>query len=67
MTSYLVLSLCVIGNICRCSFINWNFAGLLSIVAVISTQFSMMLRSDNEAVNAATFNMFTGHFGEFER
>ncbi len=41
-------------SVCRQSFISLNFAGLLSIVALISTQFSMMSHSENEAVNAAS-------------
>ncbi len=41
--------------------------GLLSIAVKISTQLSMMSRCENEALNAATFNMYTGHFVEFER
>ncbi len=44
-----------------------NFAGLLSIVVEISTHFSMTSHSKNEDVNAATFNMMTGYFVEFEQ
>ncbi len=51
----LYLSLCAISL---------NLMGLLSIVA-ISTQFSMTSGSENESLNAVTFNMFTGHFVEF--
>ncbi len=65
MSPYLVLSLCDIVDICCHRFINWNLAGLLSIVAEISTQFSMMSCSENEAVNAPPFNMMNGHFVEF--
>ncbi len=53
---------CAIGH----SFNSLNFSGLLSIEARISTPLSMMSRGENEAVNAAVFNMFTGHFVEFE-
>ncbi len=67
MSPYLVLSLCAMGNICRHSIISFNFGDLLSIEARISTQFLMMSHSENEAVNAATINMFTRHFVEFER
>ncbi len=35
-----------------------NFVDLISIAAVISTQFSMMSHNENEAVNAATFRCF---------
>ncbi len=41
--------------------------GVLSMVPRISTQLSMMSHSENDAVNAAIFNMFTWHFIEFER
>ncbi len=64
----LVLFPCVICDIHVCcrSFISLNFADLQSIIAGISTEFSMMSHSENEAVNATKFNMFTGHFVSFE-
>ncbi len=61
------LTLCAIGDISRHSFINFNFAGLLSTTTRISTQLSMTSHGEKEAVNAAVFNLFTGHFVEFER
>ncbi len=64
MSIYLVLSLCAIGDR---SFISLNIVCLLSIASRISTQLSMTSSSDNEALNAATFNIFTRHFVEFER
>ncbi len=70
MSAYFVLFVCAIDDICCHSFINLNFVALLSmlsIIAEITTQFSMTSRSENEAVNAATFNIFTKHFVEFER
>ncbi len=66
ISQYLVLSPYVIGNICRRSFISLNFAGLLLVEARISTQLLMMSHGENEAVNAGAFNLFTGHFDEFE-
>ncbi len=57
--------LCAIGNICRHSYISLNFAGLLSTVARISSQFSMTSHSEKVALNAITFNMMTGHFVRF--
>ncbi len=61
---YIVLSLCAIGDIlCYLSFISLNFAGLLSRVAGISTQFSMMSCSENESLNAITINKMTRYFG----
>ncbi len=56
-----------ISDICCSSFISLNFAGLFSIAARISTQLSMTSHGENEALNVATFNMFIGHFVEFER
>ncbi len=55
---------CANGNIC---FISLNFVGLLCIKARISTQLSMTSYGKNEVVNAAVFNMFTGHFVAFEQ
>ncbi len=57
-----VLSLCVIGDICHRSFIRLNFAGQFSI----ETQLSMTSHGENEAVNAAGFSLFSGHFVKFE-
>ncbi len=51
----------------RHSFISLNFAGLFSIETRFSTQLSMTSHSKNEAVNVATFNLFTGHFVEFKQ
>ncbi len=53
---------CAIGDLWSRSFISLNFAGLFSIEARISTHLLMMSHGENEAVNAATFNMFTGYF-----
>ncbi len=47
----LVISPSAISDICHCSFVSLNFAGLLSIETRISTQLSMTSRSENEAVN----------------
>ncbi len=60
-----MLLLCAIGDMCRLRFISLNFADLLSLVAVISTQFSMMSPGENEVLYAITFNMMIGHFVEF--
>ncbi len=57
------ISMCI----CHHSFISLNSAGILSIAAKMSTQLSTMSRSENKDVNAAAFNMFTGHFVEFEQ
>ncbi len=65
MLLYLVLSVCAINDICHHSFISLNFLRLLSIVAGISTRFSMTSHSENVALNAITFNMMTRHFMEF--
>ncbi len=67
MLPYLVLSLCVIGDICCRSFISLNFVSLFSIETRSSTQLLMMSRRESEVVNAAAFNLFTGHFVGFER
>ncbi len=62
---YFVLCPCAIGDICHRCFISLNFAGLLSILVIISTQFTMTLHSENDSLNAVTFNMFNGYFLEF--
>ncbi len=59
MSPYLVVSLCAV-------FISLKIAGLLRLEARISTQLSMMSCDENEAMNAETFNLFAGHFVEFE-
>ncbi len=69
MLSHYIFSLRVKGNIychsfcylCVLSatrFISLNFTGILSIVAVISTQF-FMLWSENEALYAVTFILWS--------
>ncbi len=67
MLPYLVLSVCAIGDIYHHSFISLNFADLFSIETRISTHFSMTSHGENEALNAVTFHLFTGHFVEFEQ